>query len=109
MKTPTLVKGKYQVKISMAYLTEQSFIRTSNGCKGGMMRLTVDGENQILTAPYTTITKSLAGVYETVLYDELEFSETASHEFKFVILDPAASTNSKFSLQFDAITFTPIE
>ncbi len=109
MQTPTLVKGKYKVTISMAYLTEHSFIRTSNGCKGGMMRLTVDGENQILTAPYTSITKSLAGVYEATLYDELEFDETASHTFKFVVMDPAASTNSKFSLQFDAITFTPIE
>jgi len=109
MSTPTLVKGRYKVSISMAYLTEHSFIRTSNGCKGGMMRLTVDDGNQILTAPYTSITKSLAGVYETTLYDEIEFTETASHVFKFVVMDPAASTNSKFSLQFDAITFTPIE
>lgn len=109
LSTPTLVKGKYKVSISMAYLTEMSFIRTSNGCKGGMIRLTVDGENQILTAPYTQITKSLAGMYETTLYEEIEFTETTSHVFKFVVMDPAASTNSKFSLQFDAITFTPIE
>lgn len=109
MNTPTLVKGKYRVSISMAYLTDLAFIRTMNGCKGGLMRLTVDGENQILTAPYTQITKSLAGVYETDLYAEIEFTETKSHKFKFVIMDPAASTNNKFSLQFDAITFTPIE
>lgn len=109
LNTPTLVKGKYRVSISMAYLTEQSFIRTSNGCKGGMMRLTVDDENQIITAPYTAITKTLAGIYETDLYEEIEFTETSSHVFKFVVMDPAASTNSKFSLQFDAITFTPID
>lgn len=107
--TPTLVKGRYRVSISMAYLTELSFIRTSNGCKGGMLRLTVDDAHPLLTAPYTTITRSLAGVYETVLYDEISFDETASHVFRFVVMDPAASTNSKFSLQFDAITFTPIE
>ena len=109
MKTPTMVKGKYKVSISMAYLTDQKFIRTSDGCKGGLLKITVDGENQILSAPYTSITKSLAGVYETTLYDELEFTETGSHVFKFVVMDPAASTNSKFYLQFDAITFTPIE
>lgn len=109
MNTPTLVKGRYRVSISMAYLVEHSFIRTSNGCKGGLIKLTVDGEHQILTAPYTSITKSLAGVYETELYDEIEFTETGSHLFKFVIMDPAATSNSKFSLQFDAITFTPIE
>lgn len=109
MSSPTLVKGKYRVSISMAFLTELGFIRTMNGCKGGMMRVSIDGENQILTSPYTSITKALAGVYETTLYDEVEFTETSSHVFKFVIMDPAASTNVKFSLQFDAITFTPIE
>ena len=123
MNTPTLVKGKYKVTISMAYLTDHSILRTCNGTKGGMMRIWIDLPSTDYTptsdewetyhkldcAPYTTITKSLPGVYETVLYDEIEFTETASHSFKFVIMDPAASTSSKFSLQFDAITFTPIE
>ncbi len=109
MRTPTLVKGKYRVSISIAYLTDQAFIRTMTGCKGGLMRVTVDGENQIMTAPYTTITKMLPGVYEAELYQEIEFSETSSHVFKFLIMDPAASTNNKFCLQFDTITFTPIE
>lgn len=109
MKTPTLVRGKYKVTISMAYLTEQLFIRTSNGSKGGMMKISFDGNAPIISSPYTTITKSTAGVYEATLYDEIEFTETSSHLLKFVVMDPAASTNSKFSLQFDAITFTPIE
>ena len=42
-------------------------------------------------------------------FDRIEFEETASHTFSFVVLDPAASTNSNFSLQFDCIKFTPIE
>ena len=122
MKTPTLVKGKYKVSIKMAYLVEQAFIRNCNGSKGGMMRIWVDlpepaykpaddeweTYHKLDCAPYTTITKSTPGVYETVLYDEIEFTETASHTFKFIMMDPAASTNAKFSLQFDAITFTPI-
>ncbi len=109
MSTPTLVKGKYSVSISMAYLPELSFIRTLTGCKGGMMRVSIDGDNVIETAPYTTITKNLSGMYEATLYEEVKFKETRNHEFKIVVLDPAATTNSKFSLQFDAITFTPIE
>ena len=123
MKTPTLVKGKYKVVISMAYLVEQAFIRTCNGCKGGKMRIWIDlpsadyspadteweTYHKLDCAPYTTITKALPGVYETVLYDEIEFTETASHTFKFIMMDPAASSNSKFSLQFDAITFIPVE
>lgn len=122
MKTPTLVKGKYKVTVSMAYLTEQSIMRTSSGCKGGLLKILVDlpedfdsstGDetlyNKTLVAPYTEITKSLPGVYEGTLYDEIEFDETTSHTFKFIIMDPAASTSSKVYLQFDAITFTPIE
>ncbi len=122
MKTPTLVKGKYKVTVKMAYLTEQSIMRTSSGCKGGLLKILVDlpedfdastGDetlyNKTLVAPYTEITKSLPGVYEGTLYDEIEFDLTASHTFKFIIMDPAASTSSKVYLQFDTITFTPIE
>lgn len=122
MKTPTLVKGKYKVTVTMAYLTDQSIMRSSSGCKGGLLKILVDlpqdfdsatGDetlyNKTLVAPYTQIAKSTPGVYEGTLYDEIEFDETASHTFKFVIMDPAASTNSKVYLQFDAITFTPIE
>lgn len=109
MKTPTLVRGKYKVTLSMVYLTEQAFIRTSNGSKGGMMKISFDEDAPIISSPYTTITKSTLGVYEATLFDEIEFSETSSHLLKFVVMDPAASTNAKFSLQFDAITFTPIE
>lgn len=123
MKTPTLVKGKYKVVISMAYLVEQSFIRTCNNSKGGKMRIWIDlpsadysptdteweTYHKLDCAPYTTITTALPGVYEAVLYDEIEFTETASHTFKFIMMDPAASSNSKFSLQFDAITFIPVE
>lgn len=122
MKTPTLVKGRYRVSVNMAYLTDQSIMRTSSGCKGGLLKVLVDLPddfdpavddetlyNKVLVAPYTEITKTLPGVYTGTIYDEIEFPETAAHTFKFVIMDPAASTSSKVYLQFDAITFTPIE
>ena len=122
MKTPTLVKGKYRVTVDMAYLTDQSIMRTSSGCKGGLLKILVDLPDDFdastddetlydktLVAPYTEITKALPGVYQGTLYDEIEFDETTSHTFKFIIMDPAASTSSKVYLQFDAITFTPIE
>lgn len=122
MKSPTLVKGKYKVTVDMAYLTDQSIMRTSSGCKGGLMKILVDrpedfdpatdnedNYNKVRVAPYTEISKSSPGVYTGTLYEEIEFDETASHTFTFTILDPAASTSSKVYLQFDAITFTPIE
>jgi len=121
MKTPTLVKGKYRVTVDMAYLVDQSIMRTSSGCKGGLFKILVDlpedfdpaiddeeKYNKVRVAPYTEISKSTPGVYTGTLYEEIEFTETASHNFKFTILDPAASSSAKVYLQFDAITFTPL-
>lgn len=108
MKTPTIVKGKYRVELSFIYLTDHSFMRQITDGNGGLLKMSIDDSNSTFKAPYTTVTSAFAGVYKTTLYDEVDFSETSSHKFKFVVLDPAASTNSKFSLQFDCITFTPI-
>jgi uncharacterized surface protein with fasciclin (FAS1) repeats len=115
-KTPTLVRGKYKVTMTVAYQTTQKFLKTSDGCKGGLIRIamndSVDSKvnmHTALVAPYTQIAKTTVGVYNTTLYDEIEFDETASHYFKVVVMDPAASSNKNFTLDFDAITFTPIE
>ena len=52
--------------------------------------------------------QKIPGIVEQYLYDEIEFEETASHKFKFVIMDPAAGNNKNFYLQFDCIRFIPI-
>ena len=70
--------------------------------------MTFDDMNEILVSPYTTVSKNTVGVYSTVLYEEIEFENTATHKMNFVVMDPAASTNNKFSLQFDCIRFIPI-
>ena len=67
------------------------------------------GDNVKDASPYTTLTnKSKQGLHKATLYDEITFENTSDHEFKFVVLDPAASTNAKYNLQFDCITFIPI-
>lgn len=109
MKTPTLVKGKYKVELTITYTALQSFMKSRTGCKGGEMKISFDGENEKFVAPYTNVTKFVACCSTSTLYDEIEFDQTAAHTFKFVVTDNAASTNSNFSLQFDKITFTPIE
>lgn len=111
MTTPTIVKGKYKVEITIAYLMDHSFMRTLKEGNGGLMRMTFDDRDDatVYVSPYTKVTSALAGFFTSTIYDEVEFTETAAHDFKFVVLDPTASSNSKFSLQFDCITFTPIE
>ncbi len=113
MKTPTIVRGKYRVKLDVVYTTTHNFMRTKSDGSGGTLEVTFDGGNKTFVAPYTQVTSSskipLPGVYTTVLYDEIEFDSTSSHTFSFKVKDGAASSNKNFSLQFDTITFEPIE
>ena len=107
MKTPTLVRGKYRVELDFIYTFDHSFMRTMSDGNGGLLKITFDGTDEVLASPYT-LAKNAVGVYTSVIYDEIEFDRTANHLMKFIVLDPAASTNSKFSLQFDCIRFIPI-
>ncbi len=111
MRTPTIVRGKYKVELTLVFMTGNNFMRQQSDGNGGMLKMTFDDNDAhtIFTAPYTKVPSALPGVYTSTLYEEIEFPETASHRFSFVVLDPAASTNSNFSLQFDCIKFTPIE
>lgn len=111
MRTPTIVRGKYKVELTIIFMTGNNFMRQQTDGNGGMLKMTFDDRDDmtLFTAPYTKVTSALPGVYSMTLYEEIEFDETASHQFSFIILDPAASTNSNFSLQFDCIKFTPID
>ncbi len=111
MPTPTIVKGKYRVELSIIYLTNHNFMRQQSDGNGGLLRMVFDDDEDFTTyvSPYTQVNSPLPGVYTSTIFEEVNFPETASHTFKFVVLDPAASTNSNFSLQFDTITFIPIE
>jgi len=111
MPTPTIVKGKYRVELSIIYLTNHNFMRQQSDGNGGLLRMVFDDDEELTTyvSPYTQVSSPLPGVYTSTIFEEVNFSETASHNFKFVVLDPAASTNGNFSLQFDTITFIPIE
>ena len=78
---------------------------------GGLLKISFDNMDDMTTyaAPYTKVKCVSPGVYTSTIFNEIEFSKTVSHVFKFVVLDPAASTNSHFSLQMDCITFIPIK
>lgn len=111
MPTPTIVRGKYRVELTIIYLTSHNFMRQQSDGNGGMLKMQFDDneEQTTFTAPYTKVGSPLPGVYTSTIFEEVEFAETASHKFSFVVLDPSASTNKNFSLQFDCIRFIPIE
>lgn len=109
MKTPAIIKGKYKVTLQFGYATSQNFIRTMiDGSNGGQMKFTFDGEHAVTISPYTTIPSSSLNVYKYVAYEELEFTSTTTHDFKVVVMDPAASTNTSYRLYLDYLLFEPI-
>lgn len=111
MKTPTIVRGKYRVELTIVYMTGNNFMRQQSEGNGGLLKMQFDDSDlyTTFTSPYTKVPSPLPGVYTSTIYEEVEFTETASHKFSFIVLDPAASTNSNFSLQFDCIRFIPID
>lgn len=111
MKTPILIAGKYKVILKVTYATSMNFMRTmTSGSNGGKIRCTFDGDSETTTEIpiYASITANTLGLYDTVIYDEIEFSKTGTHSMKMVIADPAATSNSKFRIQLDYMTFEPI-
>lgn len=109
MKTPAIIKGKYKVTLQFGYATSQKFIwEMSGGSNGGQMKFSFDGEHVKDVLPYPTIPSSSLNVYKYVAYEEIEFTTTSTHDFKVVVMDPAASTNSAFRLYLDYLLFEPI-
>jgi uncharacterized surface protein with fasciclin (FAS1) repeats len=111
MSTPTIVRGRYRLELTIVYMTGNNFMRQQTDGNGGLLKMQFDDDDALttFTAPYTKVPSPLPGVYTSTIFDEVEFTETAAHKFSFVVLDPAASTNSNFSLQMDCIRFVPIE
>ena len=109
METPAIIKGKYKVTLFFAYATSMNFIRSATGgSDGGSMEFSFDDNISIKTKPYATVSVNTLGMYNTVLFEEVEFDATSTHNFKIVILDPAASRSSDYRIQLDYLLFEPI-
>lgn len=112
MKTPTLVKGKYRVELTIAYISALAFMQAQTDGNGGLLKMGFDDNEdmQVFTAPYTKVpSKTSYGTHTSVIFDEVDFDVTSAHTFKFTVMDPAASSHNGFSLQFDNIRFIPIK
>jgi uncharacterized surface protein with fasciclin (FAS1) repeats len=102
MKTPVVLKGKY--KVELYYACAGSLAPFVSG--GSLCKVSLDEtDNEVYV--YDGASASV-GIYDMVLFDEVEFDETDSHDFKIVLLDARATTHDKYRLQLDYIKFTPI-
>ncbi len=102
MQTPVLLKGKYKVELYYACAGSLSpFVSGGSLCKVSFD----DAANEVYV--YDGANASV-GIYDMVLFDEIDFEETDNHEFKIVLLDPRATTHDKYRLQLDYVKFIPI-
>ncbi len=102
MQTPVLLKGRY--KIELFYASAGSLAPFVSG--GSLCKVSLDATNNEVYV-YDGA-KASVGIYGMTLFDDIEFDETDSHQFKIVLLDARATTHDKYRLQLDYIKFTPI-
>jgi len=102
MKTPVVLKGRY--KVELFYASAGSLKDFVSG--GSLCKVSLDAtDNEVYVYDGA---KASVGIYNMVLFDDVEFDTTESHDFKLVLLDPRATTHSSYRLQLDYIKFTPI-
>ncbi|MCC8174349.1 MAG: DUF5108 domain-containing protein [Odoribacter sp.] len=104
--TPTILKGKYKVELFFGYATSlDSFRNGGSQCQFSFEDIPTSTVQKYI---YETVTNNTVGVYNIVLWDEIEFEITTKHTFKLVLMDSRASSNSDYRLQLDYVKFTPL-
>ena len=109
--TPVIVKGKYKVSIQFGNAKSMDFIhKGESGSNGGQMEFSVDEKNVVTASPYMSddVTTGGSHMFTYTVYEEIEFDATSSHQFKLVLKDPGASSNSNYRIMIDYILFEPI-
>ncbi|WP_163707309.1 fasciclin domain-containing protein [Mangrovibacterium lignilyticum] len=102
MQTPVVLKGRYKVELFYASAGSLApFVSGGSLCKVSMDE--TDNEVYVYDGANASV-----GIYDMVLFDEVDFDVTDSHQFKIVLLDSRATSHDKYRLQLDYIKFTPI-
>jgi len=112
MKTPTLIKGKYRVTLHYA---SESTLRSFHAA-GSLVKFQMDPngsellvQSKKIFSGMSTATSFTYGCDDIVLWDEIEFGTSCSHQLKATCLDIQAKTSANYHLLFDYIIFEPIQ
>lgn len=102
MSTPVILKGRYKVELYYACAGSlRDFINGGSKCKFSF-------DEKVSEVYVYDGAKASVGIYSLTLFDEIEFDETEAHNFKVVLMDSRATTNSVYRLQLDYVKFIPI-
>ncbi len=108
--TPTVIKGKY--KVTLHYASDASLKNFHSA--GSLTKFQFDPE--LNKAEWTKNAQVFKGLPSKVLYcdadlvlfEELEFDSSQKHQFKAIMLDINAKTNSTYHQMWDYLLFEPI-
>lgn len=103
IQTPTILAGKYRVELYYAGSSKLQSLYS----QGSLVKFTLD---DIMHKVYIWKGWKSTDVYSsTVLFDEVDFTNTEKHSLKALIMDSNAGTNNNYMQMWDYIKFIPIE
>lgn len=121
MKSPALIPGKYKITLRYFYANSMKAFRSfgggSNGGEVGFEFAELGNTEPVSRLLYSSLPDDKdavgnylinMGLFDTVLYDEMNITEMKEHMLKITLNDPAASISKDFRVQFDYILFEPI-
>lgn len=112
---PAIPAGRYRVVVHYLYVTAlKNYCTYLEGSNGGLTLFTLDDgmiikpARVLLYSPLTSAQYSTAGIYDAVVYDQIEFTEMTSHNLTISLDDPVASTSKNYRVMIDYIMFEAI-
>jgi hypothetical protein len=115
MKTPTIIKGKYKVKIYYAGAPALKIFYTN----GSNTRFNLDDYQKSINMwkgipgtfvdPAKQVNPNANGIASEVLWEELTFDVSGTHTFKATLMDINAKTNGSYRQMWDYLEFIPVE
>lgn len=104
--TPSIIAGRYKVILHYCFdVTLKDFYTT-----GSMTKFSIDDKSKTAYIFKGLTTKDGSyGSYQTVLFDNIEFTESKAHTFTATMMDIAAKDNSRYHQMFDYLEFIPLE
>ena len=121
MKSPVLMPGKYKVTLRYFYANSMKNFRSyGSGSNGGQINVQFNELESLPSVSYPLYSSlpsdtdasgnytTTMGLFDAVLYSEVEITDMQQYTMRITMDDPAASISKDFRLQLDYILFEPL-
>ncbi len=110
MRTPPLLSGRYKITVRYVYANTMVNYRDQKEGNGGLTTFGIT-DMGISTSKllYSVLGTKTMGLYDMVLFEDITFGTTGSHNFRITLDDAAASNSKNYRVQIDYVLFEPIK